>query len=85
MFTIEQGLLIFNELQSRSVEGTLGIQVFKLEETGFWSQSWEKITMKTLGPGIRVHTFNARIQIQADLWIQGQPGTEQILGKEELK
>jgi hypothetical protein len=31
-----------------------------------------------------MHTFNPRRQRQADLWVQGKPNTEQVLGKENL-
>lgn len=41
--------------------------------------------MKYFGPGVMVHTFNPRRQRQADLYVQDQPGTEQVLGEEKLK
>ena len=42
-----------------------------------WS-SWGIVAMKSLCPGKVVHTFNSRRLRQADLWVQGQPGTKQI-------
>jgi hypothetical protein len=38
-----------------------------------------------LGPGMVVQAFNSRRQRQADLWVQGQPWTEQVLDEENLK
>lgn len=40
---------------------------------------------KGLGPDMMLHTFNHPRQMQADLCIQGQPGTEQVRGEEKLK
>jgi hypothetical protein len=69
------------------MEGTAGIQILKQEDTGFWPGSWHGITlsfdpdveaiaaMKLLGPSKVEHTFNLRRLRQADLWVQGQPGT----------
>jgi hypothetical protein len=38
--------------------------------------------MKILGPGKVVQAFNPRRQRQADIQVQGQPGTEQVPNKE---
>jgi hypothetical protein len=40
---------------------------------GFWGK---------IGAGMVVHTFNSRRQSQA---VQGQPGTEQVLGEGKLE
>ena len=44
----------------------------------------DKKVEKDLGLGMAIQTFNPRRQSQADVWGQGQPGTEQILGEESL-
>jgi hypothetical protein len=36
------------------------------------------VDMKILAQGKGVHIFDPRRLRQADLWVQGQPGTEQI-------
>jgi hypothetical protein len=43
------------------------------------------MAMKSLGPGMVVYTFNPRRLKKSDFLIKGQPGTEQVLGKEKLK
>jgi hypothetical protein len=40
--------------------------------------------MKSLDPG-NVDTFNPRRTRQADFRVQGQPWTEQVLSKEQLR
>ena len=42
-------------------------------------------TQLNLDPGVVVQAFNPRRQLQADLLVQGQPRTEQVLGEEKLK
>jgi hypothetical protein len=59
------------------MEGTLVIQISRLEDTGFWSRLKSIVFIKRFGPGKIVHTFNPKRQRQADLWLQSQPGTEQ--------
>jgi hypothetical protein len=57
-----------------------------LKDTGFWCRFWRIVAMKSLGPaGKVVQTFNPRRQRQADQWVQGQPGTEQVPSKEQFK
>jgi hypothetical protein len=46
---------------------------------------WQDSTQLSIDSGMVVQTFNPRRKRQADLWIQGQPRTEQVLGKEKLK
>ena len=41
-------------------------------------RSWGIVTMKSLGSGKVVHTFNPSKLRQRDLWVQGQPGTKQV-------
>jgi hypothetical protein len=41
-------------------------------------RSWDIAAVKSLGPGKVVHAFNPRRLRQRDLWVQGQPGTEQL-------
>ena len=70
------------------MEGTPVIHILRLEDTGFWPESWHGITwlfwswgivaMKSLGPGKVVCAYNPRRCRKADLWVQGQPGTEQV-------
>jgi hypothetical protein len=62
------------------MEGTPVIQILWLEDMGFWSESWGRVAMKS--PGKVVQDFNLWRQRQADLWVQGQPGIEQVLSKE---
>jgi hypothetical protein len=42
------------------------------DDTCFWIRSWGIVTMKSLD-------FNSRRLRQADLWVEGRPGTEQVL------
>jgi hypothetical protein len=53
------------------------IQIWRLEDSGFWYGSWSIVAMKSLGPGKK--------QRQADLWIQGQSGWEYIPSRQKLK
>ena len=43
----------------------------------------QDLSQLSLGPGMVVHTFNARRQNHADLWVQGQ-STEQVPGQPSL-
>lgn len=66
------------------MEGTPVIQILRLEDTGLLSwiltwRSWDTVTVKSLDPGKEVCAFNPRRQRQADLWVQGQPRSKQVL------
>ena len=58
------------------MEGTRVIQILRLEDTGFGSETWEIVAMKSFGPGMVEHAFNPRKQRQADFLVQSQPGTQ---------
>lgn len=53
-------------------------QILTWDDTGFWSRYWGIVAKKSLGQGKVIHGFNLRRLGQADLWVQGQPGMEQI-------
>jgi hypothetical protein len=55
-----------------------------LSYTSFWSESWGIVMMKILGPGMVVHIFIPRRQRPAGLWVQCQPGIEQVPSREKL-
>jgi hypothetical protein len=42
------------------MKGILVIHILRLENTGFWFQSWGTVAMKNLGSGMVVYTFNPR-------------------------
>jgi hypothetical protein len=67
---------IWNELQSRNGGHTcdpdLGAGRLQASDLDL-----DIVAMKRLGPGKVVHIFNPRRLQQADLWVQGQPGTKQ--------
>ena len=82
---------IWNELQSRNGGHTCDPDLEAGRHrlltwilTWFWSRSWGIVAKKFLDAGKVVHTFNPRRQRQADLWVQGQPGTEQVPSRESL-
>lgn len=41
--------------------------------------------MKNLVPGMVAHAFDPSRPRQVDFCVQGQPGAEQVLGKEKLR
>jgi hypothetical protein len=71
---------IWNELQPRNGGHTCDIDL-KAGRHRFLTLTWRScglVAMKNLGPGKVIHAFNPRRLRQADLWIQGQPGTKQV-------
>jgi hypothetical protein len=73
---------IWNELQSRIEELTCDPDLeagrYKFLTWILAWRSWGIVTMKSLGSGKVVHTFNPSKLRQRDLWVQGQPGTKQV-------
>jgi hypothetical protein len=78
---------IWNELQSRNgghtcdpdlEAGRHRLLIFTWDGAHFCSSSWGIVAMKSLGLSWVVYTFHPRTQRQADLWVQGQSGTEQV-------
>lgn len=56
--------LFFKSETNHNVEmdGISLIQLLKLEDTGFWPESWGTVALKILGLGMVVHTYYPRIQ-----------------------
>ena len=48
------------------------------------SRSWGIVATKSLGPGV-IQAFNPRRKRQADLFVQGHPGKEQVPSRQKLK
>jgi hypothetical protein len=44
------------------MEGTVEIQILRLEYIGFWSKSGEMVAMKNVGLGMVLYSFNPSIQ-----------------------
>ena len=55
----------------------------QVSDLGLDMEIWGHVTvdMKIWGPGKVIEDFNSRRLRQADLWVQGHPGTKQVLSK----